>query len=127
MVKYKEFKAPTQEPVRVMSHDGYFIEWVYPEWTQIQEACWKDAYANGCISIDMSRIGADPLQAVAQEEAREKAFEAQVREVMKRLMTEGDPEDLDAKGRPKVDVIGEEIGSVPTAYLRNKIYAELMG
>jgi hypothetical protein len=127
MIKQKEFKCPTSDPVRVLSHDGNIISWVYPEWTTIREELWRDAYSKGCISKDMSMIGADPFQAAAVEEAKEKAFEAQVKETMARLIEEGDPEDLDAKGRPKVDVIGDIVGSVPTAYMRNRLFVELTG
>jgi hypothetical protein len=125
MHKMKEFKTPTQEPVRVMSPDGMVISWVYPEWRPIQESLWASAYSQGCISKDMSRIGADPVHAVALEKAKEAAFRDQVKKTMIEIMEEGDPEQMDAYGKPKVDVIGDIIGTYPTGALRNEIFKEI--
>lgn len=125
MIKYKEFKSPTKEPVRVVSDNLNYISIIYPDWTNIREELWKPAYAEGCISKDMNRIGADPIEAIAAENAKIKAFEARVKEVMIQMIEEGDPENLDAKGQPKVDVIGYEIGTIPSASLRNRLFKEI--
>jgi hypothetical protein len=125
MVKYKEFKSPTKESVRVVSENTLYISLVHPDWTPLREELWKPAYAEGCISKDMNRIGADPIEAIAAENAKIKAFEARVKEVMVRMVEEGDPEFLDAKGQPKVDAIGYEIGTLPSASLRNRLFKEI--
>jgi hypothetical protein len=125
MIKRKEFKSPTQEPVRVLSQNGMIISWVYPEWTDVREELWRDAYSKGCVSKDMNRVGLDPLDGIAHQQAMEKAFNDRVLEVMKELIEEGDPDKLDALGRPKVEVIDEIIGERPTASLRNKLFLKL--
>lgn len=125
MVKQKEFKSPTQEPVRLISDNLMFISWVQPTWTLLREELWKAAYAEGCISKDMNKIGADPTQAIAVMQAQEKAYEAKVKETMISILEEGDLEAIDAQGRPRVDVIGEIVGTIPSASLRNRLFKEI--
>ena len=123
--KLKEFKSPTAKPVRVLSENTLFIDWVYPEWTPIREELWKDAYSNGCISKDMNRVGMDPVQAVAHMQAQELAFENKVIEVMRQIIEDGDYEKMDAQGRPLTTEIGRIIGKIPSASLRNKLFGKI--
>ena len=125
MHKYKEFKTPTNEPVRCISDDLNMIDWIYPTWTNTPEPLWKSAYSQGCISKDIAMIGADPEHAIAAMKAKEVAYEARLKEVMIELIEEGEPENLDAQGRPKVSVLGDIVGNIPTAYLRNRLFAEI--
>ena len=124
-MKYKEFKSPTDQPTRVSSED-YRVDWVYPEWTMLQERFWKSAYSEGCISKDMNRVGINPMEAIANLEAQEKAFEEQVYKTMQEILEEGDLEKIDASGKPKVSAIGEVIGMVPEATLRNRLFKRLI-
>lgn len=123
-IKLKEFKTPTEKPVRIVSDNTLFIDWVYPEWTPIREELWKGAYSQGCISKDMNTVGMDPLQAVAHMQAQEKAFEAKVLEVMIDIIEEGDPDKIDASGKPLTSAIGQVVGKQPSASLRNRLYAQ---
>jgi hypothetical protein len=123
-IKLKEFKTPTEKPVRVVSDCTRFIDWIYPEWTPIREELWKGAYSQGCISKDMNVVGMDPLQAVAHMQAQEVAFTGRVLEVMKDLIEEGNPDKLDAAGRPLTNAIGDILGKAPSASLRNRLYTQ---
>lgn len=125
MIKYKEFKTPTNQPIRVMSDDGFIIAWVYPEWRELDERLWRSALSQGCISKDMNRIGATPGEAIAVLEAQEKAFFEGVKETIRRLVDENDPETLDVHGKPKIPVLTQIIGEPIKASLRDKIYEEI--
>lgn len=124
-IKYKKFKAPGSEPVRVVSPDFMVISWVSPdEWIELREEVWQDAYSQGCISDDMNRVGVNPLEAVAALKAQEIAYEDQVRKAIKQMLDDGDPSNFDGAGKPKIQVIADIIGTSPAATLRDKIFKE---
>ena len=125
MLKFKEFKAPTDNPVRVLSEDGNIISMVYPDWTMLREEVWRDAYANGCVSRDMSRLGVDPTESIANIKAQEIAFEENLERIMRELIEEGDPDKLDAVGRPLIPVLTRELGESPSAALRNSLFKKI--
>lgn len=125
MLKFKEFKTPTDNPVRVLSEDGNIISMVYPDWTMLREEVWRDAYANGCVSRDMSRLGVDPTESIANIKAQEIAFEENLERIMRELIEEGDPDKLDAVGRPLIPVLTRELGESPSAALRNSLFKKI--
>jgi hypothetical protein len=124
--KLKEFRSAGKEPVRVISDDFYHSAIITADWQPIREELWKDAYSKGCVSKDMAVLGLSEEQTLAVLKAKEIRFEDRVKEVMIQILEEGDPESLDASGRPKINVIGDIIGKVPSAQLRNALYKEII-
>lgn len=127
MTKEKDFKAPTSTPVKVWSPDFLHSALIGDTWTPIREDLWSAAYGGGCISRDMIANGYSQEQAVATMKREEITFEENVREVMKEIMEIGDPDMVDAAGRPKVQAIGERTLKIPSSQLRNKLFNELKG
>lgn len=126
MLKLKEFRSPGKQEVRVISDDFYHSAIVTPDWAPIREELWKDAYSKGCVSKDMAVLGLSEEQTLAVMKAKEIRFEDRVKEVMIQLIEMGDPETLDASGRPTTSAIGDIIGKVPSAQLRNALYKEII-
>lgn len=121
-IKYKRFKSPSNEPIRVLSPDGMVISWVFPEWIELREEVWADAYSKGCISDDMNRVGMNPLEAIANMKAHEIAYEAQVKKAIEEILDTGDPADFDGLGKPKLTSISAIVGTQPTAAQRDKAF-----
>lgn len=126
MLKLKEFRSPGKQEVRVISDDFYHSAIVTSDWAPIREELWKDAYSKGCVSKDMAVLGLSEEQTLAVMKAKEIRFEDRVKEVMIQLLEMGDPETLDASGRPTTSAIGDIIGKVPSAQLRNALYKEII-
>ena len=124
--RLKEFKAPTDQEVKVWSDDFSGCTIIGTDWTPVREDQWKAAYSEGCISKDMAVKGFNQEQTLAVLKHEEKVFEQKMMEEMKKLIEEGDPEKLDAAGRPKIPVLGDILGRIPTAKKRNEIYNKLM-
>jgi len=121
-LRVKEFKAPTDIPVKVWSDDFIGSTFIQKEWTPVREDQWKAAYSQGCISKDMAVKGFDAETTLAVVKHEEKIYEEKVMDAMRQLIDEGDPDKLDGTGRPKVEFIGEIVGRHPTAKLRNQLY-----
>lgn len=126
-VNIKEFRSPTDKPVKVFSEDFIHSAIIENTWGPLREECWKAAYSEGCVSKDMAVKGLDVDQTLAAIKQEEKNFEDQVLESMAKIIELGNPEDLDNAGRPKVEIIGNTTGRIPSATLRNKLYKKLVG
>lgn len=123
----KEFKTPTNKPVKVFSDDFVHSAIITDTWGNVREECWKAAYSEGCISKDMAVKGFDKEQTLAVIKQEEKSYEEEIRGIMEELIALGDVEYLDSAGRPKTTSIGERASKIPTLALRNKIYKEIVG
>jgi hypothetical protein len=122
MIKRKEFRAPTEKPVKIWSDDLFHSAYITDEWQLLREDLWRAAYAEGCISKDMAVKGFDKEQTLAAIKMEEVKYEEQVEKIIRELIEEGDIHKLDSLGRPKVHVIGDQLGRIPTAQLRDKIF-----
>lgn len=125
MIKYKEFRSVTEDSARVESEDGFIIAIVGKEWRNLREELWKDAYSKGCISKDMAQVGVTPDQAVASVVSKAQAIEEATRKAILQILENGDPNDVDSLGRPKISAIKAIVGESPTTVLRDKIIKEI--
>ena len=125
-VKLKEFRSPSEEPVRVVSDDFRFIAYVESKWGNLREECWRDAYSKGCVSKDMAVKGMSEEQTLAAMKAEEVQEREEYKKVMVELINEGDPEKLDANGKPKISAIADVLGVAPLQKLRNEIFKEIV-
>lgn len=118
----KEFKSPTEKSVRVFSDDFFHSALVENTWTPIREDLWKAAYSAGCISKDMMLRGINKEEALASIKHEELLFEDQVIKAMEEILELGDPDTIDASGRPKVQAIAERVGRTPTQAMRTALF-----
>lgn len=125
-MEFKEFQSPTKEPVKVFGTNIVHSWLIGPEWTYIREDGWSNAYAAGCISKDMQTRGLSKEQAVASVRNDEINYSEQVTEAMRDIMEEGDPDKLDAGGKPTTLAIGDVVSRVPSAQMRNALFKKIM-
>ena len=126
MAQVKEFRSPSKDPVKVFSEDFFHSALIEQTGTRIREELWTDAYSKGCLSSDMAGKGYSVEQTLAAIKQEELNFEEQVLNAIKQLVEEGDPEKLDATGKPTIDAIGDVVGRKPTAPVRNALYKKVI-
>lgn len=124
-MEFKEFQSPTAKPVKVFGSNIMHSWLITQEWTQVREDGWSNAYAAGCISRDMQVRGLNKEQAIAAVRNEQINYGEQVKEAMEQIIEEGDPDKLDANGKPKTDAIGLTVSSVPSAQMRNAIWKKI--
>lgn len=124
----KDFKAPTDQPVKVFSNNFKHCAIITNKsWKSLKKELWNSAYGEGCISKDMVTNGFSKEQTLAVLTMDEKAYEVEVTDAMKILIDEGNPDKLDSFGRPKTHALGDILGKTPSQKLRNTLFRKLTG
>lgn len=126
MVKFRNFRSPTDKPVKVFSDDFCHSSLIGNDWTPIMQNQWKAAYAGGCISADMAVRGFDKDQTLAViEMEQQKEIEA-IKQVMRDIIKGGDINKMDRFGKPTHAAIKEKTGKNITLKERTRLYKEVI-
>lgn len=123
----KKFRSNTGGNVRVALLSGH-IALIGPEWRELPEFMWGEAYRLGCVSDDMTGVAEappptpPPTGAGDSDEAKQKAA---VKAAAIQLLKDAKPGDLTAGGVPNATRLSQIVGFNVTSDLRDEVMIEI--